>query len=112
VALTVVVWTFGEMLSMPFLETVAAARGDARSRGSYLGAYHTAYSLAFASAPLVGAWVYQRQGAVVLFGGCGVVGAALFVGLSALSPRLGRAPAAAPGVVLAEPAALISPPAP
>src|SRR6185436_1494876 len=67
VAATVVVWTFGEMLSMPFLETVAASRGDARSRGRYLGAYNFAYSIAFAGAPALGAWLYQRFGAVPLF---------------------------------------------
>jgi predicted MFS family arabinose efflux permease len=112
VAMTVVVWTFGEMLSMPFLETVAAQRGGARSRGSYLGAYHTAYSLAFASAPLLGAWIYQRRGAVVLFGGCGLVGAALFVGLTVLSRRFGPGPAPSSPVALEPPAVALAPPTP
>jgi predicted MFS family arabinose efflux permease len=90
VAATVVVWTFGEMLTMPFLETVAAARGDAGSRGSYLGAYNFAYSLAFAGAPLLGTAVYQRYGPVAVFAGCGALGVALWFGLRTLSPLLAR----------------------
>src|SRR6185503_11451375 len=109
VAATVVVWTFGEMLSMPFLETVAASRGDERSRGRYLGAYNFAYSVSFAGAPALGAWIYQRFGAVPLFAGIGVVGVVLWLGLRMLSPWLtgrrsdteaeGTAPAAAAALV-------------
>ncbi|HEV8628871.1 MAG TPA: MFS transporter [Thermoanaerobaculia bacterium] len=92
VAATVVVWTAGEMLTMPFLETVAAARGDARSRGSYLGAYSFAFSIAFASAPLLGTALYQRLGARPLFAGYAAVGVVLWVALRALAPRLRQAP--------------------
>ncbi|HET9768745.1 MAG TPA: MFS transporter [Thermoanaerobaculia bacterium] len=112
VAATVVVWTFGEMLTMPFLETVAAGRGDARSRGRYLGAFNLAYSVSFAGAPALGAWIYQRFGAVPLFAGIGAVGVVLWFALRVISPRLARrrtdsdADAAAPAV-----AALV-PPAP
>src|SRR4029079_19728820 len=92
VAARVVVWTFGEMLSMPFLETVAASRGDERSRGRYLGAYNFAYSIAFAGAPALGAWLYQRFGAVPLFAGIGVWGVMLWLGLRTLSPRFANRP--------------------
>lgn len=92
VAATVVVWTFGEMLSMPFLETVAASRGDERSRGRYLGAYNFAYSIAFAGAPALGAWLYQRFGGVPLFAGIGVLGVTLWLGLRMLSPRFTKRP--------------------
>jgi MFS family permease len=108
VAATVVVWTFGEMLTMPFLETVAAGRGDERSRGRYLGAYNFAYSVSFAAAPALGAWLYQRFGAVPLFAGIGVFAVTLWLGLRMLSPRFAarrgdaaaeRAPAAAVALV-------------
>ena len=104
VAATVVVWTCGEMLTMPFLETVAAARADERSRGRYIGAYNFAYSSAFAAAPALGAWVYQRSGPTTLFAGCGVVGIVLWVGLRALSPRLGRATVSTGSAVVPLPA--------
>ena len=88
VAATVVVWTFGEMLTMPFFESVAAARAGERSRGRYLGAYNFAYSLSFAGAPALGGWGYQRFGPGVLFAGFGLLGVAMWAGLLALSPRL------------------------
>lgn len=88
IAATVVVWTFGEMLTMPFFESVAAARAGERSRGRYLGAYNFAYSLSFAGAPALGAWIYQRFGPGVLFAGFGLLGVGMWVGLRALSPRL------------------------
>ncbi len=112
VAATVVVWTFGEMLTMPFLETVAAGRGDARSRGRYLGAFNLAYAVSFAAAPALGAWIYQRFGAVPLFAGIGAVGVAMWLGLRALSPRLAR-PRSEDGPDAADaPLAAIVPPAP
>jgi predicted MFS family arabinose efflux permease len=96
VAATVVVWTVGEMLTMPFLETVSAARGDERSRGSYLGAYNFAFAVAFAGAPLLGTAVYQRYGPQVVFAACAAVGLVLWLGLRALAPRLsGPAPSTA-----------------
>jgi MFS family permease len=112
VAATVVVWTFGEMLSMPFLETVAAARGDERSRGRYLGAYNFAYSVSFAVAPALGAWIYQRFGAVPMFAGIGVVAVILWLGLRMLSPRLAGRRADEEAESAAPAAAALVPPAP
>jgi predicted MFS family arabinose efflux permease len=111
IAATVVVWTFGEMLTMPFFESVAAARAGASSRGRYLGAYNFAYSLSFAGAPALGGWVYQRFGPALLFATCGALGVAMWAGLRALSPRL-VGPAAARGEAAAVPApAPLLPPA-
>lgn len=96
VAATVVVWTLGEMLTMPFLETVAASRGDARSRGSYLGAYNFAFAIAFAGSPLLGTALYQRYGPRLVFAACGAVGIALWLVLRVLATRLAE-PARAAG---------------
>jgi hypothetical protein len=94
VAATVVVWTLGEMLSMPFFETVVAARGDERSRGSYLGSYNFAFSVAFAGAPIAGMALYERIGPVALFAGYGAIGAALWLALRAVSRWLDPVPGA------------------
>jgi len=106
VAATVVVWTFGEMLTMPFLETVAASRGGPGNRGSYLGAYNFAYSIAFAAAPLLGTAIYQRYGPLAVFTGCGALGIVLWLGLRTLSPLLARsaAPSAPANATAVEPA--------
>jgi len=103
IAASVVVWTCGEMLTMPFLETVAAGRGDERSRGRYLGAYNFAFSLAFAVAPVLGVTLYARFGARPLFAGMMVVGVLLCLALQALAPRLpGDHAASAPPGAAAE----------
>ena len=107
VALTVLVWTAGEMLTMPFFETVAAQRGDEASRGRYLGAYNLAFALAFGLAPLLGTAIYERAGTLAFWGGCGAVGLLVAVGLRAVSRGL-----AAPrrgGAVVAPPAPLEGP---
>jgi predicted MFS family arabinose efflux permease len=88
VAFTVVVWTLGEMLTMPFFETTVAARGDVHNRGSYLGAYNFAMASAYAGAPLLGGAVYERWGPAPLFAACGAIGVALCAGLRLLAPRL------------------------
>jgi predicted MFS family arabinose efflux permease len=93
VALTVVVWTIGEMTTLPFLETTAAARGEDATRGRYLGAYNFAFALGFGFAPLLGTAIYERVGPVAFWAGCGAVGVAIFAGLRLLAPVLAvRAP--------------------
>lgn len=105
VAATVVVWTVGEMLAMPFLETTVAARGDRHNRGSYLGAYNLAFSISFAAAPLLGTAVYQRHGPVPLWAGCAAIGAVLWLVLRLLAGRLAAGAPVAPRPAAAAPPA-------
>jgi predicted MFS family arabinose efflux permease len=91
VAATVVVWSFGEMLSMPISSGLVAARADERSRGRYMGLYLLAFSLAFVVAPLIGTWIYQHLGTRTLWILCGLTGFPLwagFYGLSVLERRM------------------------
>jgi predicted MFS family arabinose efflux permease len=88
VALTVVVWTAGEMTTMPFFETVSASRGDDSSRGRYLGAYNLAFALAFGLAPLIGTMLYERLGSVAFWAGCGALGIAVWALLPGVERRL------------------------
>jgi MFS family permease len=62
VALTIAVWTLGEMLALPLLNVVAADRAGAGHRGRYMGMYALAYSTAFICAPAIGTWVYEHVG--------------------------------------------------
>jgi MFS family permease len=91
VAATVVVWSFGEMLSMPISSGLVAGRADERSRGRYMGVYLLAFSLAFVVAPLIGTWIYQSFGVQTLWVLCGATGIPLwagFYGLSVLERRM------------------------
>lgn len=89
-AVTVVVWTLGEMLALPLTNAAVAHRADPASRGRYMGAYTASFSAAFVVAPAAGAAVYQYLGATALWVGVGGVGAALCVGFWQLAPAFTR----------------------
>lgn len=94
--LTVLVWTAGEMLEHPFVATFVAERGDARSRGRYLGVFQLSFAVAFFLAPIVGTQVYQHFGPEVLWAGCGVVGALAAAGYFAVGNAVDNAGKVAP----------------
>ena len=94
---SVVVWTTGEMLSLPMFNVVVADRANATSRGAYMGAYTLAFSAAFVLAPWLGAAVYERSGAAWLWSGVAAVGAVLALLLQLLSRRWSAATATATG---------------
>jgi len=100
VAGTIVVWTVGEMLSLPLTNAFASLRGGVAGTGRYLGAYMFAFATAFVVAPLAGTAVYQRWGANTLWYGCAGVGVILIMGFWWLSAvvRRGGPTFARPGV--------------
>ena len=73
VALTIGVWTLGEMLALPLLNVVAADRAGSGHRGRYMGMYMLSYSLAFIGAPALGTWVYEHVGPHAVWYGAGLV---------------------------------------
>lgn len=110
VAATVVVWSFGEMLSMPISSGLVANRADERSRGRYMGVYLLSFSLAFVVAPLIGTWIYEHLGAPTLWMLCGATGVPLWLGFYGLSviERRSREKAAAVAAEASEPASPIA----
>ena len=88
-AMTVAVWTFGEMLSMPLITALISARADDANRGRYMGMFSFIFSLAFIVAPAAGTAVYDRFGADAVW----YISAALCVliagAFSLLRPYLG-----------------------
>lgn len=87
-ALTVAVWTFGEMLSMPLLGSLIATRAGPGSIGRYMGLFSFAFSLSMIVGPVLGTSVYGRFGPTMLWLGCGVTGCILFGAFSLLSKSL------------------------
>jgi predicted MFS family arabinose efflux permease len=67
VALTVVVWTFGEMIFLPGSAAYAAEAAPAGRRGEYIGLYAMSFSTAFALSPWLGARVMEALGARALW---------------------------------------------
>jgi len=78
-AATVLVWTCGEMLTTPLLESFVARRSPVENRGQYMGLFSAAFSVAFVLAPVGGTWIYGRYGQLTLWGLCGVLGVILLV---------------------------------
>lgn len=86
-ATSTVVWTVGEMLSLPLVEATVANRAGVGQSGRYMGVFTTAFSVAFVLAPLVGTAIYERFGSDALWYGCGAFGLVLWAGFTALAPR-------------------------
>lgn len=57
-ALTVVVWTFGEMIHAPVSHAYVAGIAPRHLRGRYQGAYSSSYGIAFTVAPILGTRLY------------------------------------------------------
>ncbi len=87
-ALTVAVWTFGEMLSMPLLGSLIATRADPGSMGRYMGLFSFAFSFSMILGPVIGTSVYGKFGPTTLWLGCGVTGCFLYIAFSLLSKSL------------------------
>jgi predicted MFS family arabinose efflux permease len=87
-ALTVAVWTFGEMLSMPLVTALIAGRADDSPRGRYLGLNSFAFSLAFIVAPVVGTAIYDGLGPDAVWYVCAATCLVITVAFSALRPYL------------------------
>ncbi len=85
VASTVVVWTIGELLSLPLIEGVAAGRASAGSRGRYMGMVTLSFAAAFIVAPIGGTWLYQHTGPDTVWYACGAVGVILLLGFRLLA---------------------------
>lgn len=90
-ALTVAVWTFGEMLSLPLVTALIAARADESNRGRYMGMFSFAFSLAFVVAPAGGTAIYEHLGPDAVWYVCCGLCVLLAAAFSALRPYLNGA---------------------
>jgi len=84
IALTIAVWTLGEMLSLPLMNALVADRAERKSRGRYMGLSTMSFSVAFVFAPIMGTFVYDRFGPDVLWYGLGFLGPPMWLGAIAL----------------------------
>ena len=72
-AFTVMVWTMGEILTIPMTATVTANRAGA-STGRYMGMLSLMFSLAWFIAPFSGNWLYAKIGGDALWKLAGGIG--------------------------------------
>ncbi|HEX5596812.1 MAG TPA: MFS transporter [Micromonosporaceae bacterium] len=81
-ALTVLIWTLGEMLNSPSNATLIAELSPAALRGRYQGVFSLSWSVAGFAAPILGGLVREQAGNTALWLGC--AGLALVVAVSHL----------------------------
>ena len=97
-AITVLVWTFGEMLNSPSSSVVLAELAPAAARGRYQGVYALAWQGASFGAPILGGLVQQHAGNTALWLGCAALAGLVALGQLLAGParerRAGRLRAA------------------
>lgn len=82
VALTVVIWTFGEMILVPSAAAYFSEIAPPNRTGSYVGIFASSFNLAFVLGPTIGTLIFSRIGPLALWVTC--------FGLAALSALLMR----------------------
>jgi len=94
-ALTVAVWTVGEMISMPLTGSVVASRAQAANVGRYMGVFSLSFTVASIVGPALGTAVYDRHGGDWLWAGVGALAVALWLAYSRVARHFPAAPAPA-----------------
>ncbi len=89
-AVTVLIWTVGEMLQAPVNSTLIAELSPTALRGRYQGGFSLAYSAAAFAAPVIGGYVLEHAGSTALWLGCLAVGLAGAGGQWAAGPARER----------------------
>jgi len=85
-AVSVIVWTMGEILFSPASISLVADLAPEDLRGRYQGLFAMAFTSAFALAPAAGGYVLAHAGAHWLWIGCLVIGSLAAVGFFVLGP--------------------------
>ncbi|HSL43048.1 MAG TPA: MFS transporter [Anaerolineales bacterium] len=73
-ALSVVIWTLGEIAGTSVSPAIIADLSPVELRGLYQGIFGSAWGLSFFIGPLVGGWVYENIGSNALWIGCLTIG--------------------------------------
>ncbi|HKI79364.1 MAG TPA: MFS transporter, partial [Ignavibacteriaceae bacterium] len=67
--ITIVIWTFGEMIVFPASATYISEIAPAKKRGEYMGFYQMSFSISFMAGPWLGALVLENFGSFNLWTG-------------------------------------------
>lgn len=77
-AMTVVIWTLGEMIYAPVTGAFVTGLAPERYRGRYMGIWHSMWSIGMVLGPMMGTWMYERNpnwlwGATLIIGTASVL---------------------------------------
>lgn len=79
--ITIIIWTFGEMILFPASSSFAAEISPPNRRGEYMGYFQMSFSLAFTLGPWLGTLVYDNFGGRVVWYAAFIVSALSAVAL-------------------------------
>jgi len=86
-ALTVAIWTLGEIIGATIAPTIITDLAPVELRGLYMGIFGSAWGLSFFVGPILGGWVFQQIGPTSLWLGCLLLGIILAFGYLALGRK-------------------------
>ena len=72
--ITIVIWTFGEMIFFPASSAYISELAPVHKRGEYMGFYQVTFYLAFTIGPWMGTAVLEQLGPRFLWGGAFILG--------------------------------------
>jgi len=84
----IAVWTLGEIVLWSLNQAAVAKMAPVDLRGSYFGAFTATFGLSMIVGPIAGGFVHERAGAVVLWGGCAVIGTVAAMIFATLGERI------------------------
>ncbi|HUP83822.1 MAG TPA: MFS transporter [Candidatus Limnocylindria bacterium] len=84
-ALTVIVWTVGEVIGAAVAPVIVSDMSPAALRGLYQGIWGSSWGLAFFIGPALGGFIFGQYGPAVLWTGTFVLGIVIALGFLALS---------------------------
>ena len=74
IIISIVVWTFGEMIFLPSGGVFVAEVSPEKRRGEYMGYYQMTFSFSFMIGPWLGTETLDSLGSFILWTGCFVLG--------------------------------------
>jgi MFS family permease len=89
-AVTVVVWTLGEIATAGVAGSLVADLAPPEARGRYAAVWGSSFGVATLIAPLLGSWTYQFVSPAAVWTGCLVGGLVSAAGALALRPAVRR----------------------
>ena len=84
-ALSVAIWTLGEIAATSVSPTIIADLSPVELRGLYQGIFGAAWGLSYFIGPLAGGWIFENWGSNALWLGCLVIGLVVAFSYLALS---------------------------
>jgi predicted MFS family arabinose efflux permease len=91
---SVVVWTFGEILTLPMLLTLTTLRSDPAAMGEYQGLTSLAFAMATALGPLLATRLWQAAGPAWVWYACAALGTTMALGFARIRDEVTAAQAA------------------